>query len=100
MGRRIGEVLPVACKSDVELCDDLRLVAALESMLAAYKVELVIGLAGKRPPEKGATFGSTWGSGEVQLPDTSEFFPDELGHVLRCSRTAATELADTANVLL
>src|SRR4051794_927383 len=69
-------------------------------MLAGYKAELVIALAGKRPAEKGPAFGSTWGPGEVQLPETSEFFPDELAHVLRCSRTAATELAETSNVLL
>src|SRR4051794_41341659 len=69
-------------------------------MLAGYKAELVIALAGKRPAEKGPAFGSTWGPGEVQLPETSEFFPDELAHVLRCSRTAATDLAETSNVLL
>jgi hypothetical protein len=36
----------------------------------------------------------------VQLPAPSEFFPDELGHVLHLSRTAATELAETSTVLL
>src|SRR5689334_11575153 len=100
LGRRIGDYLPVRGKSDVELCDELRLVQALESKLAGYKAELVIALAGHRPPDPGSPLGSTWGPGEVQLPETSEFFPDELAHVLRCSRTAATELAETSNVLL
>src|SRR4051794_9809908 len=99
LGRRIGDYLPVRGKTDVELCDELRLVQAFESMLAGYKAELVIALAGQRPPEPGSPLGQRWGLGEVQLPDTSEFFPDELAHVLRCSRTAATDLAETSNVL-
>src|SRR5690242_6516434 len=100
LGRRIGDYLPVRGKTDVELCDELRLVQAFESMLAGYKAELVIALAGHRPPEPGSPLGQRWGPGEVQLPETSEFFPDELGHVLRCSRSAATDLAETSNVLL
>lgn len=100
LGRRISDYLPVAGKTDVELCDELRLVQAFESMLAGYKTELVVALAGHRPPEPGSPLGQRWGPGEVQLPETSEFFPDELGHVLRCSRTAATDLAETSNVLL
>src|SRR3954447_23812528 len=86
LGRRLGEVLPVAGKSDVQLCEELQLVSALESMLAGYKAELVIALAGQRPAEEDVSFGSTWGAGEVRLPETSEFFCDELAHVLRCSR--------------
>jgi hypothetical protein len=100
LGRRIGDYLPVRGRSDVELCDELRLVQAFESMLAGYKAELVIALAAQRPPAPGEAYGGRWGPGEVQLPETSEFFPDELGHVLRCSRTAATDLAETSTVLL
>jgi hypothetical protein len=100
LGRRIGDYLPVRAKTDVELCDELRLVQAFEAMLAGYKAELVIALAGHRPAAPGAPRGGTWGPGEVQLPEAAEFFPDELAHVLRCSRGAATELAETANVLL
>jgi hypothetical protein len=100
LGRRIGEYLPVRGKSDVELCDELRLVQAFESMLAGYKAELVLALAGQRPPQPGEAHGGRWGSGEVCLPETSEFFPDELAQVLRCSRTAATDLAETSTVLL
>src|SRR3954471_1461898 len=100
LGRRIGEYLPVRGKSDVELCDELRLVQAFESMLAGYKTELVLALAGQRPPQPGEAHGGRWGSGEVCLPETSEFFPDELAQVLRCSRTAATDLAETSQVLL
>src|SRR5690348_9334243 len=98
VGRRIGDYLPVRGKSDVELCDELRLVQAFEAMLAGYKTELVIALAAHRPPGPGETVDGRWGPGQVQLPQTSEFFPDELAHVLRLSRTAATDLADTAAV--
>jgi hypothetical protein len=99
LGRRIGDFLPVGSKSDAELCDELRLVAAFEAKLAGYKTELVIALAGKRPPRRGEPLDGMWGPGEVQLPQPSEFFPDELSHVLHLSRTAATDLAETANVL-
>src|SRR3954471_19804390 len=99
LGRRIGEYLPVRGKSDVELCDELRLVQAFESMLAGYKTELVLALAARRPPQPGEATGGRWGAGEMCLPETSEFFPDELAQVLRCSRTAATDLAETSAVL-
>jgi hypothetical protein len=98
--RRISDWLPIAPKSDVQLCEELQLVRALESMLAGYKTELVIALAGKRLPGRGAPAAQTWGPGAVQLPATSEFFSDELAHVLGCSVTAAAELADTSCVLL
>src|SRR3954453_3541242 len=102
--RRIGDVLPVRFRSDVELCGELQRVQAVESMLAAYKTELVLALAAQRPAEldlaEGEPGATTWGPGEVRLPEVSEFFPDELGQVLRCSRAAATELAETSIVLL
>jgi|tagenome__1003787_1003787.scaffolds.fasta_scaffold20918368_2 hypothetical protein len=102
--RRIGDVLPVRFRSDVELCGELQRVQAVESMLAAYKTELVLALAAQRPAEldlaEGEPGAATWGPGEVRLPEVSEFFPDELGQVLRCSRAAATELAETSIVLL
>src|SRR3954451_7427993 len=104
--RRIGDVLPVRFHSDVELCGELQRVQAVESMLAAYKTELVLALAAQRPAELDLADGEpgaaapTWGPGEVRLPEVSEFFPDELGQVLRCSRAAATDLAETSNVLL
>ena len=98
--RRISDWLPIGSKSDVQLCEELQLVQALESMLAGYKTELAIALAGQRFPGRGAPAGETWGPGGVQLPATSEFFPDELAHVLGCSLTAASDLADTSCVLL
>src|SRR3954467_9987813 len=66
--RRISDYLPVGSKSDVQLCEELQLGQGLEAMLAGYKVELVIALAGKRQPGRGAPHGETWGPGEVQLP--------------------------------
>src|SRR4051794_14123719 len=103
---RIGDVLPVQSRSDVELCGELQRLAMLESMLAAYRAEVVLALAALRPAEDDLPDGApgaaspTWGAGEVRLPDASEFFCDELGQVLRCSRAAATQLAETSNVLL
>jgi hypothetical protein len=104
--RRLGQVLPVQLRTDVELCDELRRVQQVEAMLAAYKAELVIALAGKRPAEDDRPAGApgaaaaTWGPGEVRLPEVSEFFSDELAQVLHTSRNAATTFAETANVLL
>jgi hypothetical protein len=98
--QRIGEVLPVAARSDAELCDELRRVRSLESMLAAYKVELVLALAVQRPAEQDAPDAEpTWGVGGDKLPEPSEFVSDELAVVLRCSRAAATGLLEDANVL-
>lgn len=47
--RRLGAVLPVARLDDGELAARLRRVVALEAELAAYKTELVVALAGRRP---------------------------------------------------
>jgi hypothetical protein len=78
--RRLGQVLPVAVRSDVELCGELRRVQAVESMLAAYKTELVLALAAQRPAAEDPAAGApgaaaTWGPGQVRLPEVSEFSP-------------------------
>jgi hypothetical protein len=49
--QRISEALPVAGRTDAELCDELRRVGAIKAMLAAYEMELALGLAALRPAE-------------------------------------------------
>jgi hypothetical protein len=46
---RLGEVLPVGSRSDAEIALELGRLVAVEAMLAAYKAELVLGLAAHRP---------------------------------------------------
>src|SRR3954463_2529723 len=76
---RIGDVLPVQSRSDVELCGELQRLAVLESMLAADGAEVVRARAALRPAEDDLPDGApgaaspTWGAGEVRLPDASEF---------------------------
>jgi hypothetical protein len=103
---RIGETLPVTGRTDAELCEELQRVLRLESALAAYKAELIVALARKRPADLDVPVGgpgaasTTWGPGVVRHPETSEFFEDELALVLNCSRAAATAEAETSHVLL
>ena len=72
-------------------------VAEAEAVLAAFKAELVVGLACDRPAsgdrQRGQA-GAASGEWAAQLldEDVSEFFPDELALVLNCSRAAATQL--------
>jgi hypothetical protein len=104
---RLGELMPVAARSDAEIAVELQRVQQMESRLAAYKVELVAGLAARRPDsldrhvgEPGAA-SPDWapGVGRQGSSEVSEFFSDELAHILNCSRTAATTLAESAVVL-
>ena len=73
-------------------------------MLAAFKAELVVGLAADRPAsgdrQRGQT-GAASGEWAAQLldEDVSEFFPDELALVLNCSRTAATQQWERSTTL-
>jgi hypothetical protein len=119
---RLGEMLPVAGRSDADLAAELQRIAQIEGQLAAYKAELVGALAALRPdcldvprghaakaaedPADGAD-----GNGQEQAaahgPDehpefdeTTEFFADELALVLNCSRTAASTLIGQSFMLL
>ncbi|MGK5169840.1 hypothetical protein [Geodermatophilus sp. CPCC 205761] len=102
---RLAEVLPVAERSPEEKALELRRVQVLESMLAAYELELVAGLAADRPdsvdrrPEQPGAAAPEDPAGPVRPPGVSEFFADELAMVLRCSRTAATVLTEQATTL-
>ena len=73
-------------------------------MLAGYKAELVVGLAGDRPAtvdrRRGqvGTASEEWAD-DLLDEDVSEFYADELAMVLNCSRTAATNLWEQATTL-
>lgn len=46
---RLGELMPVARRSDAELAAELQRIARAEAQLAAWKSEVVMGLAIRRP---------------------------------------------------
>ncbi len=102
---RLGEVLPVAAMTPEQKAAHLRRIEEVESALAAYKAELVVGLATDRPASgdrQRGQVGAASGEWAAQLldEDVSEFFPDELAVVLNCSRTAATQLWERSTTLL
>ena len=105
---RLGEVLPVAVRSDAEIALELGRIVEVEAALAAYKVELVAGLAARRPDSLDRQVGQPGAASPDWLPGAenppaagvSEFFADELAVILNCSRTAATVLADHAGMLV
>jgi hypothetical protein len=99
---RLGDLLPVAGRSDAEKAVELQRVVQLEAMLAAYKAELVVGLAADRPEELDRAPGEAGerGSAESPVPGASEFFTEELAVVLNCSRRSAERLAADSFVLV
>jgi len=103
---RLGDLLPVAARTDDEIAAELQRLVQVESALAAYKAELVNALAARRPDSADRELGEPGAASDSWLParepvsGISEFFADELAVVLNCSRTAATVLADTAWVLV
>src|SRR3712207_46561 len=86
---RLGDLLPVARMTAEQKAAQLQRVEQAEAVLAAYKAELVVGLAGDRPASgdrrRGQT-GAASGEWAAQLfdEDVSEFFPDELAMILNC----------------
>jgi hypothetical protein len=91
---RLGEMLPVAARTEVELAMELERVTQAESAIAAYKAELVTALARRRPDSRNDP------GDETLAPGVSEFFPDELALILNCSRAAATTLAEQSLTLV
>ena len=98
---RLGEVLPVAVRSDAEIALELGRIVAVEAALEAYKAELVMGLAGHRPDALDPAPGRPGAGGHAEgpIPGTSEFFVDELALVLNGSARSAATLARDAYVL-
>ena len=104
---RLGEMMPVAARTDAEIAVEVRRVQQLEARLAAYTAELVAELAARRPDGLDRQLGEPGaaspdglpGPGREAAPGVGEFFADELAVILNCSRAAATRLADTAGLL-
>jgi hypothetical protein len=101
---RIGELLRVESMSAEQKAAQLQRVQQAEAMIAAFKAELVVGLATDRPASgdrRRSQPGAASGEWAAQLldEDVSEFYADELALVLTCSRAAATQLWEHATTL-
>src|SRR3954452_1099098 len=101
---RMGELLPVALMTPEQKAAQLQRVEEAEAVLAAFKAELVVGLAADRPAtgdRRPGQTGAASGEWAAELLDegVSEFFPDELASVLNCSRKAATLLWERSTTL-
>lgn len=101
---RLGELLPVEEMTPDQKAANLQRIVELEARLAAFKAELVVGLAADRPAtddrrcgQPGAASGE-W-AGELLDVSVSEFFPDELALILNCSRAEATRLWERCSTL-
>src|SRR5215203_1096000 len=80
---RLGDLLQVDLMTPEQKATQLQRVTEAEAVLAAYKAELVVGLATDRPASHDRHRGQVGvASGEwaAQLldEDVSEFYPDEL----------------------
>ena len=102
---RLGDLLPVALMTPEQKATHLQRIGQAEAALAAFKAELVVGLAEDRPAGLDRRRGQVgaasrgWSAGQLD-EDASEFFADELALTLNCSRTAATELWEQSATLL
>ena len=101
---RLGVLLPVDSMSPGQKALQLQAVEQAEAVLAAYKAELVVGLAADRPATVDRRHGQVGSASEEWADDlldedVSEFYADELAMVLNCSRTAATNLWEQATTL-
>ena len=101
---RLGDLLPVDVMTAEQKAVQLQRITEAEAVLAAFRVELVVGLAADRPASadrRRGQSGAASGEWAAQLldEDVSEFFADELALVLNCSRTAATQLWEVSATL-
>jgi hypothetical protein len=100
-------VLPRAPRTPGEKARELQRLDLAENRIAAYRVEMVVGLARDRsaaddpPPGSVGAASPEWAhdQGEDRLPGVSEFFPDELALILNCSRAEATSLTEISLTL-
>ena len=95
---RLGELMPVASRSDASLAEEVRRVNVADSKLWAYRVELIVQLAYRRRDDRDRPAGTpgaaspSW-AGATALPQgLSEFLPDEVAMIMNCSRGEATTL--------
>jgi hypothetical protein len=101
---RLGELLRVDLMTREQKAANLQRVAEAEAQLAAFRAELVVGLAADMPAtqdRRSGQPGAASGEWAAQLLDASvsEFFPDELALVLNCSQAEATRLWEQSSTL-
>ena len=103
---RLGELMPVAARSDAALAEEMRRANIADSRLWAYRVEMVVELAYRRRDDRDREPGTpgsaspSW-AGPRPLPDgLSEFLPDEVAMIMNCSRAEATTLISAASTLI
>lgn len=104
---RLGELMPVAARTQAERAAELERVCLVEGQLAAYKAEIIAAMArdgsARDDRSSGAPAPASDGARRPDddvLPDVCEFFPDELALIMRCSRAAATTLAEASVTLV
>ncbi len=103
---RLGELMPVAARSDAALAEEMRRANIADSRLWAYRVEMVVQLAYRRRDDRDRRAGTpgaaspAW-SGTGLVPEgVSEFFADEVAMIMNFSRGEATTLTAVAWTLL
>jgi hypothetical protein len=102
---RLGELMPVAARTDTELAEEIRRANIADNRLWAYRVEMTAHLAARRRDDRDLAAGRPgaaapgWKQSSWVLAGVSEFFPDELALIMNCSRREATRLAEVALTL-
>jgi hypothetical protein len=104
---RLGEMMPVARRTQAERAAELQRVIQVEGALAAYKAELVAAMARDSSDAHDRACGQAGAAApdwardgrDSLLAGISEFFPDELAMVLTTSRAAATTLTEVSLAL-
>jgi hypothetical protein len=99
--------MPVGSRTQAERAAELERICVVEGQLAAYKAEIITAMArdssardDRSPGAPSTAADEAAGSDDDHLPDVSEFFPDELALIMRCSRAAATTLAEASVTLV
>jgi hypothetical protein len=95
--------LPTSWLADPEVAAELEQIQRNRARDAAREAELILRLAELRPdvddPEPGSpgARSRTWRKTDPEFPGVSEFFPDELAHVLNLGRGTAAFRARRAH---
>lgn len=102
---RLGELMPVAARSDAGLAEEMRRANIADSRLWAYRAELIAQLAARRSAHRDRAQGRPgaavpgWVPPSRVLEDVSEWLPDEVAMIMNCSRAEAATLTEVALTL-